>query len=62
MITLGVTPDGKKAYAVLAQVNGKTVSPQAALAHLAQLADESETTAGLHEVQDVARIVRRLRG
>ena len=56
------TDDGRKAYALLDQVNGRRLEPAAALTRLAALANRAETTRGLHEVQDVAKVVRRLRG
>jgi len=55
--------DGRKAYAVLDWVNEDPDARAAeGLDRLAALGGEAETTRSLHEVQDVAKVVRRLRG
>ena len=58
-----VTETGRAAYTVLAWVNGDPAArADEGLARLAALGLKAGTTAEYREVQDVAKIVRRLRG
>lgn len=57
----GSTPEGRQAYRVLGWVNeDPAVRAGEGLDRLGKLATAAATTRGLHEIQDVARIVSRL--